>query len=59
MVAAAKTAPRAGEAAEMARPYAEKMEAVMGGLAQSVGQSETAPRPSGRQPGRMMCTCWW
>jgi F-type H+-transporting ATPase subunit gamma len=43
MVAAAKLR-RAQEAAEMARPYAEKMEAVMGGLAQSVGQSETAPR---------------
>jgi F-type H+-transporting ATPase subunit gamma len=43
MVAAAKLR-RAQEAAEMSRPYAEKMEAVMGGLAQSVGQSETAPR---------------
>ncbi|MDG4648294.1 F0F1 ATP synthase subunit gamma [Roseibacterium sp. SDUM158017] len=43
MVAAAKLR-RAQEAAEMARPYAEKMEAVMGGLAQSVGESETAPR---------------
>jgi len=43
MVAAAKLR-RAQEAAEMARPYAEKMEAVMGGLAESVGQSETAPR---------------
>jgi F-type H+-transporting ATPase subunit gamma len=43
MVAAAKLR-RAQEAAEMARPYAEKMEAVMGGLAQAVGQSESAPR---------------
>ncbi|MCU4654909.1 F0F1 ATP synthase subunit gamma [Roseibacterium sp. SDUM158016] len=43
MVAAAKLR-RAQEAAEMARPYAEKMEAVMGGLAQSVGASESAPR---------------
>jgi F-type H+-transporting ATPase subunit gamma len=43
MVAAAKLR-RAQEAAEMARPYAEKMEAVMGSLAQSVGESETAPK---------------
>jgi len=43
MVAAAKLR-RAQEAAEMARPYAEKMEAVMGGLAQSVGDAEGAPR---------------
>jgi F-type H+-transporting ATPase subunit gamma len=43
MVAAAKLR-RAQEAAEMARPYAEKMEAVMSGLAQAVGQSESAPR---------------
>ena len=43
MVAAAKLR-RAQEAAEMARPYAEKMEAVMGGLAQSVGNSDGAPR---------------
>jgi len=43
MVAAAKLR-RAQEAAEMARPYAEKMEAVMAGLAQSVGGSEGAPR---------------
>ncbi len=43
MVAAAKLR-RAQEAAEMARPYAEKMETVMSGLAQAVGQSESAPR---------------
>ena len=43
MVAAAKLR-RAQEAAEMARPYAEKMNAVMGGLAAAVGQSEGAPR---------------
>ncbi|AHM04307.1 ATP synthase gamma chain [Roseibacterium elongatum DSM 19469] len=43
MVAAAKLR-RAQEAAEMARPYAEKMEAVMSGLARSVGASESAPR---------------
>jgi F-type H+-transporting ATPase subunit gamma len=43
MVAAAKLR-RAQEAAEMARPYAEKMEAVIGGLAASVGDSETAPK---------------
>lgn len=43
MVAAAKLR-RAQEAAEAARPYAERMNAVMGGLAASVGQSEGAPR---------------
>jgi F-type H+-transporting ATPase subunit gamma len=43
MVAAAKLR-RAQEAAEMARPYAERMEAVMGGLANAVGKSEGAPR---------------
>ena len=43
MVAAAKLR-RAQEAAEMARPYAERMEAVMGGLAQAVGASEGAPK---------------
>jgi F-type H+-transporting ATPase subunit gamma len=43
MVAAAKLR-RAQEAAEMARPYAEKMETVMSGLAQAVGQSESVPR---------------
>jgi F-type H+-transporting ATPase subunit gamma len=43
MVAAAKLR-RAQEAAEMARPYAERMEIVMSGLAQSVGNSDGAPR---------------
>ena len=43
MVAAAKLR-RAQEAAEMARPYAEKMNDVMGGLAASVGNAEGAPR---------------
>jgi F-type H+-transporting ATPase subunit gamma len=43
MVAAAKLR-RAQEAAEAARPYAEKMEAVIGGLAASVGDGEGAPR---------------
>ena len=43
MVAAAKLR-RAQEAAEAARPYAERMNAVMAGLAGSVGQSPTAPR---------------
>ncbi|MEX3016409.1 F0F1 ATP synthase subunit gamma [Gymnodinialimonas hymeniacidonis] len=43
MVAAAKLR-RAQEAAEAARPYAERMNAVMGGLAQAVGASEGAPR---------------
>ncbi|WP_341862489.1 F0F1 ATP synthase subunit gamma [Gymnodinialimonas sp. 57CJ19] len=43
MVAAAKLR-RAQESAEMARPYADKMEAVMSGLASAVGNSEGAPR---------------
>ena len=43
MVAAAKLL-RAQEAAEAARPYAERMTAVMSGLAASVGGSDSAPR---------------
>ncbi len=43
MVAAAKLR-RAQEAAEAARPYAERMNAVMAGLASSVGTSDSAPR---------------
>ncbi len=43
MVAAAKLR-RAQDAAEAARPYAERFNAVLGGLAASVGGSDTAPR---------------
>ena len=43
MVAAAKLR-RAEEAAEAARPYTERFNAVMAGLADSVGNSEGAPR---------------
>ena len=43
MVAAAKLR-RAQEAAVAARPYAERMTAVMAGLAASVGGSDSAPR---------------
>ena len=43
MVAAAKLR-RAQDAAEMARPYAERFNAVMSKLAASVGDSESAPR---------------
>lgn len=43
MVAAAKLR-RAQDAAEAARPYAERFNAVMGRLAASVGSSENAPR---------------
>src|SRR6056297_3073354 len=43
MVAAAKLR-RAQEAAEMARPYAERFNAVMSKLAASVGESDSAPR---------------
>ena len=43
MVAAAKLR-RAQEAAETARPYAERMEAVIGNLAAGVGESAAAPK---------------
>jgi len=43
MVAAAKLR-RAQEAAEASRPYTERFNAVMAGLAASVGGSDTAPR---------------
>lgn len=43
MVAAAKLR-RAQDAAEAARPYAERMTSVMAGLAASAGQSDGAPR---------------
>ncbi len=43
MVAAAKLR-RAQEAAEAARPYAERMEAVLGNLASGVGTSPSAPK---------------
>ncbi len=43
MVAAAKLR-RAQESAEAARPYAERFNAVMAGLAASVGDSDTAPK---------------
>ncbi|MEY3959524.1 MAG: hypothetical protein RIR14_177 [Pseudomonadota bacterium] len=43
MVAAAKLR-RAQDAAEAARPYAERMSAVMGSLAAGVGKSESAPQ---------------
>ncbi|WBU62637.1 F0F1 ATP synthase subunit gamma [Paracoccus aerodenitrificans] len=43
MVAAAKLR-RAEEAAEAARPYAERMNAVMAGLAEKAANSDTAPK---------------
>ncbi len=43
MVAAAKLR-RAQEAAEAARPYAERMEAVLGNLAAGIGTGSSAPR---------------
>ena len=43
MVAAAKLR-RAQEAAEMSRPYTDRFNAVMAGLAASVGGSDTAPK---------------
>ena len=42
MVAAAKLR-RAQESAEASRPYSERFNAVLGGLAASVGDSESAP----------------
>ena len=56
MVAAAKLK-RAQEHAEMARPYAEKMTQVVGALAASVGQSESAPlllRGTGREQKQLL-----
>ena len=47
MVAAAKLR-RAQEAAEAARPYAERMEAVLGNLAAGVGKSPTRPEAARR-----------
>ena len=55
MVAAAKLR-RAEEAAEAARPYAERFNAVVAGLAQSVGGSESAPRLLSA-PGRKRRIC--
>ena len=46
MVAAAKLR-RAQDAAEASRPYTERFNAVLGGLAASVGDSETAPAAAG------------
>ena len=46
MVAAAKLR-RAQEAAEMARPYAERFNAVMAQLSASVGSSDSAPMGGG------------
>ncbi len=43
MVAAAKLR-RAQEAAEAARPYSQRMSAVLANIAQAVGQDDTAPR---------------
>ena len=43
MVAAAKLR-RAQESAEAARPYSERMDAVLGNLARASAGSETAPR---------------
>ena len=43
MVAAAKLR-RAQEAAEAARPYSQRMSAVLANIAQAVGQDDSAPR---------------
>ena len=56
MVAAAKLR-RAQEAAEAARPYAERMEAVLGNLASGVAASPSAPRLLGGTGARTP-TCW-
>jgi ATP synthase F1 gamma subunit len=57
MVAAAKLR-RAQEAAEMARPYAEKMEAVMA-VSPRPWASPKARRAFWRAPDRTRCICWW
>jgi F-type H+-transporting ATPase subunit gamma len=56
MVAAAKLR-RAQDAAEAARPYAERYNKVLAGLAQSVAGSETAPRLVAGT-GATRCICW-
>ena len=56
MVAAAKLR-RAQESAEMARPYTERFNAVMGKLAASVGDSETRPR-FWQAPAARRRICW-
>jgi ATP synthase F1 gamma subunit len=57
MVAAAKLR-RAQEAAEMARPYAERMEAVMAASPRPWA-SPKARRAFWRAPARTRCICWW
>ena len=55
MVAAAKLR-RAQEAAEQSRSYAERFDAVMGGLASSVSGSDSAPKLlSGTGPIKVSC----
>ena len=55
MVAAAKLR-RAQDAAEASRPYTERFNAVLSGLAASVGGSDTAPGfCPGRGPTRRTC----
>ena len=56
MVAAAKLR-RAQEAAEAARPYAERMETVLGNLSKAAKGSDNAPRSFCRAPGRKTRTC--
>ena len=57
MVAASKLR-RAQVAAEAARPYAERMDKVLGNIASSVAGSDSAPRLlAGTAASR--CSCWW
>ena len=56
MVAAAKLK-RAQEAAESARPYAERMGAMMTNLALSAKNSPAAPRGCWRAPEPTRCIC--
>ena len=57
MVAAAKLR-RAQEAAEASRPYTERFNAVLGGLAASVGSSEGEPRSEERRVGKECRSRW-
>ncbi len=57
MVAAAKLR-RAQESAEQSRPYTERFNAVLGGLAASVGGSANAPKLLAGT-GSDQITCWW
>ena len=57
MVAASKLR-RAQMAAEAARPYAERMDAVLGNIAASVTAARSRARAARAAPAPTRCTCW-